>query len=109
MKRVISWLKRNNMVAISKKVISIVWLLLMLVPQLAFADIIVKGQVRNQKNKPIPDVSVSVKGTSKSTVTNDAGQFVIHVPNDNVIVKFSCIGYKDMEVSTGGKTKWCSM
>jgi iron complex outermembrane recepter protein len=99
MKRIISWLKRNNMVAISKKVISIVWLLLILVPQLAFADIIVKGQVRNQKNKPIPDVSVSVKGTSKSTVTNDDGQFVIHIPNDNVIVKFSCIGYKDMEVS----------
>jgi outer membrane receptor protein involved in Fe transport len=86
------------MVASSKKMMSIVWLLLILVPQLAFADIIVKGQVRNQKGKPIPDVSVTVKGTSKSTVTNEAGQFVIHAPNDNATLVFSCIGYKDTEM-----------
>ena len=84
------------MVSISKKVMSIVWLLLICVPQLVFADIVVKGQVKDQKGNPIPDVVISVKGTSKSTVTNNSGQFVIHAPGDDFFFFFSYINYKNM-------------
>ncbi|MEO7990850.1 MAG: TonB-dependent receptor [Chryseolinea sp.] len=70
----------------------------------SLADVIVTGQVMDETNKPIPGVNVIIKGTSKGTSTDQDGKFSIAVPDDNVVLVFSFIGYSPKEVVVGSRT-----
>ncbi|MFV0604854.1 MAG: TonB-dependent receptor [Niabella sp.] len=60
----------------------------------------VKGIVTDQNGSPLSGVSVLVEGTSKGTVTNDDGSFMIDIkPGESLI--FSRIGYKSVTVKPG--------
>lgn len=55
-------------------------------------------------NLPLSGVTVSVKGSSTSTATDNQGKFSITVPpNGNPVLLFSSIGYQPQEVSAGQK------
>ncbi|WP_421942187.1 SusC/RagA family TonB-linked outer membrane protein [Pedobacter sp.] len=60
-------------------------------------DIVVKGQVTDDKGGPIPGVSVKVKGGTASSVTDGNGRFSIKAPEDAILV-FTYVGYVDQEV-----------
>ncbi|MBD1428878.1 SusC/RagA family TonB-linked outer membrane protein [Sphingobacterium litopenaei] len=49
--------------------------------------------------RPATGVSVTIKGTSKSVMTNNAGEYKLNAPLNSQIV-FSLIGYKKKEVNT---------
>src|SRR5689334_7059199 len=57
----------------------------------------VSGTVTDLDNKPVSNVTVQVKGTSRSVLTNDAGQFSIAASGTDVLV-FSHISYLSREV-----------
>ncbi|MET3878938.1 SusC/RagA family TonB-linked outer membrane protein [Chitinophaga sp. OAE865] len=57
----------------------------------------VKGRVTDEKNSPLPGVSVSVKGTHGGTMTDKSGYYSISIP-DNAVLYFSYIGYLSKEV-----------
>ncbi|WP_207424929.1 SusC/RagA family TonB-linked outer membrane protein [Desertivirga brevis] len=67
-------------------------------------DKTIGGVVLDEKNLPLPGVSVKVKGASTGTVTDINGKFSLSVPDNNAVLVFSFIGYTTREVPVGGKT-----
>ncbi|MBC9932068.1 SusC/RagA family TonB-linked outer membrane protein [Chitinophaga qingshengii] len=63
----------------------------------------VSGKVVDGQGKPVPGVTVAVKGTSVGTTTDEQGNFRISVNAQQVIV-FSYIGYKNQEIIYTGQT-----
>lgn len=62
----------------------------------------IKGKVVDINGNPIPGVSIMVKGTKKSTLTNGEGIFAIAAAQNEILV-FSMIGFTSQEIgiSTG--------
>lgn len=55
---------------------------------------------------PVAGVVVLVNGQTKGgTTTDDAGHYSVTVPTGKATLLFSCIGYKDQEVSVGTSSK----
>jgi TonB-linked SusC/RagA family outer membrane protein len=68
-------------------------------------DDLIKGSVVDEAGLIMPGVTITVKGTSKSTQTDNNGNFSLSVPNrNNVILVFSFIGYEKQEIPLVGKT-----
>src|SRR4030095_1094205 len=67
----------------------------------AFSQIIT-GTVTDENKKPIGSATVQVKGTSRASLTNDAGKYSIDASGSDVLV-FSSIGFIKQEVPTNGK------
>lgn len=58
----------------------------------------ITGKVIDEKGVTLPGVSVSVKGTSKAVSTDINGEFKL-VADENSVLVFSYIGYKQQEVT----------
>jgi TonB-linked SusC/RagA family outer membrane protein len=63
----------------------------------------VTGTVTDGTNKPLAGVTVTVKGTNRATVTNDAGGFTINATGSDVLV-FSSVGFSAQEVPINNRT-----
>nr|WP_199074891.1 SusC/RagA family TonB-linked outer membrane protein [Pedobacter sp. ASV19] len=64
----------------------------------AFDGVNVFGNVGDAENKPLPGATVTVKGTRRTTMTDNKGQFSIsNVPKD-AILQISFMGYINKEV-----------
>jgi TonB-linked SusC/RagA family outer membrane protein len=72
--------------------------------QTIFAQVIIQGTVQSSANELLPGVNVSVKGTTKGTVTDVNGQYSIVAPTDGILL-FSFIGYEKSEISLNGRNK----
>lgn len=60
---------------------------------------IISGFVRDDKDrKPIPGVTVSIKGTNSAVQTDKNGKFTISIPRDAKSLEFRFIGYKTVDV-----------
>ena len=64
---------------------------------------VVKGTVTDNQGQPIPGVSITVKGSSAGTVTNEEGKFSLDVPAGGILV-FSYVGFTSQEVAVNGQT-----
>ena len=64
----------------------------------------VTGVVTDDKNQPLPGVSINVKGTSLGTTTNAEGRYTLNVPSANDILLFTYIGFTPQEQALSGKT-----
>ncbi|MDT3405467.1 SusC/RagA family TonB-linked outer membrane protein [Mucilaginibacter terrae] len=60
----------------------------------------VTGTVVDEKGEPLPGVSISIKGTTRGTITDVNGKFSLQVPDDAVLV-FSYAGYSSQEQVVG--------
>lgn len=68
-------------------------------------DVIVKGVVKDKGDgKPVPGVSVFVKGTSNVVSTNEKGEFQIPVKDASSVLVFRYLGYKTVEMTVGSRT-----
>lgn len=52
----------------------------------------------------LPGVSVRVKGTNTGVSTGSNGKFILDVPDGNVIVVFSMVGYITQEIQVNGRS-----
>ncbi|WP_185937087.1 TonB-dependent receptor [Chitinophaga polysaccharea] len=66
-------------------------------------DQVVRGRITNEKGEPLPGVTVLVKGTTKGVFTNVDGEYVITVPDGNIVLIISSIGYNKVEMPLNGK------
>jgi TonB-dependent starch-binding outer membrane protein SusC len=73
------------------------------VPALA-QDKTVTGRVTNERNEPIPNASVIVKGTSTGTTSDNNGNFSIVVP-DRAVLVVSSVNYAEREVTVGSSNR----
>ena len=60
----------------------------------AIAQVKVSGVVYNEKNQPLPKVTVSLVGLAGNDVTNEQGQYTIQSRLSNFSLRFKVIGYK---------------
>jgi len=64
---------------------------------------VVSGTIKDQNGRGLSGATVSVKGTSVSTQTDESGNFKINAPaNATLIVRF--VGYSSKEVAVGGRS-----
>ncbi|GAB2787247.1 TonB-dependent receptor [Rhabdobacter roseus] len=68
-------------------------------------DITVRGTVVDGKDA-LPGVSVVVKGTTTGTTTDGNGRFELAVPNAQVVLVFSFVGYLSQEVAVGNRSEF---
>lgn len=84
------------------KKLGIIILCLLLGTGLALAQTrVAKGLVVDETGEPVIGVTVSVKGTTNATITDENGRFSINVPQNVTNLSFTFIGYEaqDIQVS----------
>lgn len=73
------------------------------VKMLLQAPIVITGAVTDEKNKPLPGVSVTVKGTNVGVPTDGEGKYSLRA-EDNSILVFSFVGYQITEEPVNKRT-----
>ena len=61
-------------------------------------SIAITGTVNDVFGDPLPGVSVKIKGTMQGTATDANGTYTLSVPNANITLEFSYIGYVSQEI-----------
>jgi hypothetical protein len=62
------------------------------------------GNITDEKGKPVPLVNISIWGTPLGTISNDRGEFSMHVPaGKEMAVIATMIGYKSAKREVSGK------
>jgi TonB-dependent starch-binding outer membrane protein SusC len=65
----------------------------------------VTGKVTDSKDgTPVPNASVTIKGTSNGTTTDAGGNFRIVVDNNNAVLVISSVGFTEYELTVGAQT-----
>ena len=64
----------------------------------------VHGQVKDESGNPLPNASITIKGTNKGVTTNANGDFNIDVPDNKTILIISYTGYVSQEIQIGIRT-----
>jgi hypothetical protein len=62
------------------------------------------GVVADSAGNPLPGVTIKVKGTKTSTVSDAQGSFTIPLSSDNATLEFSSVGYLDKQVEVTAGT-----
>lgn len=62
-----------------------------------FQAVEIRGAVIDEEGKPLPSVSVRIKGNNKVVITDTEGRFTISVPDEHAILVFSFVGYTTKE------------
>ncbi|MBL7764104.1 MAG: carboxypeptidase-like regulatory domain-containing protein, partial [Chitinophagaceae bacterium] len=68
-----------------------------------FAQQTITGKVTDNTGTPLPGVSVKVKGTTRGSVTNSAGEFSLQA-SPNEVIEITVIGYKKQSITVGSAT-----
>jgi TonB-linked SusC/RagA family outer membrane protein len=63
--------------------------------------ILINGEVYGEENQPLPNVTVTVKGSNQVTFTDNKGNFRINVPKDRDTLFFSYIGFASQALAIG--------
>ena len=71
---------------------------------IAVPDIPITGKVSGPNGDALPGVSVTIKGTQTGTTTDATGSFSITVPDENVVLVVSYVGYSPQEIKVGART-----
>ncbi|HVI45290.1 MAG TPA: TonB-dependent receptor [Chitinophaga sp.] len=61
----------------------------------------ITGRIVNEKNEPVPGVTVWVKGTKTRAITDVEGRYEISVDDSNAILSFTSIGFEKTELPAG--------
>jgi TonB-linked SusC/RagA family outer membrane protein len=61
----------------------------------------VKGTLRSTTNEPLPGATITVKGTNRSVVSDENGNFTIDAPSGSTLV-ITNVGFQDREVRVSG-------
>jgi Ca-activated chloride channel family protein len=69
-----------------------------------YAGIVITGKIIADDGNPLPGVSIQVKGTTIESISDMDGNYSMEVPDRNVILVFSYIGYIKEEIAIGSKT-----
>lgn len=68
-------------------------------------DLLITGIVTDDKNEPLPGVSILLKGTQRGTTTDNEGAFRLMVPDKSAVLVFSFVGYGSQEITVDNRTQ----
>ncbi len=63
----------------------------------------IDGTVTDENGDPMPGVNIQIAKTSIGVISDVNGKYSLNIPEENVVLVFSFIGYETQEISTGGK------
>jgi TonB-linked SusC/RagA family outer membrane protein len=63
----------------------------------------VRGRVNDETGRPLSGASITVKGTKTGVNTNENGEFLITVTDENAVLEFSYTGYVSQEMKVGDR------
>lgn len=86
-----------------RKLLIVCLFLCWLIPRLAFAQTVVRGKVVDKDNLPIIAATVTEKGTTNVTTTNEKGEFTIRTTKAGAILVGTTVGFLPFEVTVGDK------
>jgi TonB-linked SusC/RagA family outer membrane protein len=64
----------------------------------------IHGRVVNEKGDAVADVTVTVKGTTKSTITDKNGEFSLSTVEQDAVLVFTHVSMETFELKVSGKT-----
>lgn len=84
-----------------KKRLLLVLFILLAGNMLLFAQVkrTISGVVSDNTGKPVPSATVTVKGTTKSVVTDQNGRYSIIVDNNNAVLVVSSVSFSTKEIT----------
>lgn len=85
----------NNTIVVTPKAVEVV----------PVQDVVITGQVKDDKGLPLPGVTVKVKGTTEGAQTGADGTYKVTVKGSNAVLVFSFIGFAPQEITVGNQTK----
>jgi TonB-linked SusC/RagA family outer membrane protein len=65
------------------------------------AQKIIKGRVTDDKGRPLPNATVTIKGTQRATVTTEDGTYTLTLPADARTLVFTSVGMSPIEYRVG--------
>lgn len=68
------------------------------------ADIVIHGKVLDAQGNPASGITVTIKGTKRSTVTNKDGEFLIKAEKGNDVLVFTSVEMETLEVNLNERT-----
>ncbi|RNL54249.1 SusC/RagA family TonB-linked outer membrane protein [Pedobacter jejuensis] len=71
---------------------------------ISFAQISIKGVVKDSSGQPLPGVSVRVKGTSVGAAISPDGVYLISAPANSTLT-FSFVGYNTQEITVNNRNE----
>ena len=81
-----------NQAALLKKMITIIFCVLLFPLGSLGQETTVKGKVVSSDNQPLPGVTIVVKGTSAGTISDVDGNYVLpNIPNDAILLIWSLL------------------
>ncbi len=63
----------------------------------------IRGKVTDEKGEALPGVSIVIKGTLQGSTTDGAGSYEVSVPDEDVVLVFSFVGYLTREMPVGNR------
>jgi TonB-linked SusC/RagA family outer membrane protein len=87
-----------------RKIVAILWVLAMAIGQVSAQSRSISGKVTGTDGSPVPNVSVTIKGTNNGTTTSTDGTYTLSVPSSANSLVFSSVGMIQQEVSIGSKS-----
>lgn len=64
----------------------------------------ITGKITDEKEVPLQNVTIKLKGTNKATASDVNGLYSIQVPNEKATLVFASVGYESKEIKVKGKT-----
>ncbi|AEW01970.1 TonB-dependent receptor plug [Niastella koreensis GR20-10] len=78
--------------------------MLLLYGQLLAQSKTITGRVTDEKGTPIPNASITIKGTSLGTTSKEDGSYSLTVPANSKTLSISAVGMDEQEIAIGEKT-----
>ncbi len=88
-----------------KKLITLFFFLLYAGIQVAFTQVAITGTItKADDNTVLSGVTVLLKGTNVSALSDEDGNYAISVPDQNAVLLFTHVGYVPLEGEVGGQS-----
>ncbi|NSL86761.1 TonB-dependent receptor [Chitinophaga sp. Mgbs1] len=78
-------------------------LCLQLHPAMAQSKFSIQGKITDDRNQPLPGVSISEKGTKTGVVTNIDGLYKLEVSSSNAVLHIAFLGFDSKDISISGE------
>jgi TonB-linked SusC/RagA family outer membrane protein len=86
-----------------RKILMLLCGMLLLYGQLLAQTKTITGRVTDESGNPIPNASITIKGTSLGTTSKDDGTYSITIPANAKVLTISAIGLAEQEIPIGEK------
>lgn len=93
--------KRRKWVLLKSKPLQFLLLLCFFCTGVFAQDIPISGKITDEKGGPFAGVTVTVKGTSVTTISGADGSYLIRVPNQRATLVFTHVGFTTQEMTVG--------